>query len=280
MRQTHLSLIVICLGLLVLSFADSNPAAGAPASSSETITLFLGGDVMTGRGIDQVLPHPVDSQLFESFLKDARLYVDLAEAANGPIPRPVDPAYIWGFALEELERRQPVARIINLETAVTLSTMYQRSKDIHYRMNPRNVTCLTAANIDVCVLGNNHILDWGANGLQETLTTLGEAGMQSTGAFRSLKSAVPAIVELGSRGRVLVFSFGSVTSGIPTGWQASKRKPGVNLLTDYSPETVQRISEQIQAVKQSGDIVVASIHWGSNWGFEISAQESSTAAGI
>jgi poly-gamma-glutamate synthesis protein (capsule biosynthesis protein) len=229
---------------------------------------------MTGRGIDQVLPDPVDSQLYESFIQDARLYVDLAEAVNGPIPRPVDPAYIWGFALEELERRQPDARIINLETCITLSTQHYRSKDIHYRMNPRNVSCLTAAKIDVCVLGNNHILDWGANGLHETVATLNEAGVKSTGAGSNLKTvAVPAIVDLGGQRRVLVFSFGSVTAGIPTDWQASKRRPGVNLLTDLSPETVSSIREQIMVQKHPGDIVVASIHWGPNWGFEITAQQ-------
>ena len=267
-------LLIPTIILLFSVTTGSKPAGVAVPRSPETITLFLSGDVMTGRGIDQVLPHPVDSQLFESFIKDARLYVDLAVAASGPIPSPVEPAYIWGFALRELERRQPDARIINLETAVTLSTMHDRSKGIHYRMNPHNVSCLTAANIDVCVLGNNHILDWGANGLKETVSTLNEAGILTAGAGASLNTATtPAIVDLNSRGRVLVFSFGSVTAGVPAKWQAAKRKSGVDVLTDYSAATVRRIGEQVLAVKQPGDIVIASIHWGPNWGFEIDAEE-------
>ena len=52
------------------------------------LTVFLCGDVMTGRGVDQVLPHPGDPELRESYVDDARAYVDLAERANGPIPRP------------------------------------------------------------------------------------------------------------------------------------------------------------------------------------------------
>ncbi|MFC1483931.1 CapA family protein [Candidatus Neomarinimicrobiota bacterium] len=272
--RPFLGLVAIGLVILFPYTASSKPATDSTASSTEAISLFLSGDVMTGRGIDQILPHPGDSQLFESFIQDARLYVDLAEAANGPFPRPVDPAYIWGFALEELERRQPDARIINLETAVTLSTQHYRSKNIHYRMNPRNVTCLTAANIDVCVLANNHILDWGANGLIETLTTLSQEGIQSTGAGRSLKTvAAPAIIDLGSQRRVLVFSFGTVSAGIPTGWQATKRRPGVNLLPDLSPETVSSVQEQIMAIKRPGDVAVVSIHWGPNWGFEINPLE-------
>src|SRR5262245_58368792 len=71
---------------------------------AEPIRLFLCGDVMTGRGIDQVLPHPGDPVLSEPCARDARDYVRLAEKVSGPIPAPVDGAYLWGDALAELER--------------------------------------------------------------------------------------------------------------------------------------------------------------------------------
>ena len=93
------------------------PERAAPPH--ETVKLFLGGDVMTGRGIDQILACPVSPQLYERFVKSALTYVDLAEERNGPIPRRADDRYIWGDALEELERRKPDVRIVNLETAVT-----------------------------------------------------------------------------------------------------------------------------------------------------------------
>ena len=81
--------------------------------------LFLCGDVMTGRGIDQALPHPMHPNLYEPCVRDAREYVALAEKANGPIPRPLSFEYIWGDALPELERAEVDLRIANLETAVT-----------------------------------------------------------------------------------------------------------------------------------------------------------------
>jgi poly-gamma-glutamate synthesis protein (capsule biosynthesis protein) len=46
----------------------------------------VAGDVMTGRGIDQVLPHPGDPRIFEVYSRSARDYLQLAEQANGPIP--------------------------------------------------------------------------------------------------------------------------------------------------------------------------------------------------
>lgn len=91
-------------------------------------TLFLSGDVMTGRDVDQILAHSCPPGLQEAYVRDARDYVALAEEAHGPIPRPVSPAYIWGDALEELERAAPEARIINLETSVTTSSDFWPGK--------------------------------------------------------------------------------------------------------------------------------------------------------
>ena len=122
-------------------------ALAAPAGargSARTLTLALCGDVMTGRGLDQLLPHPSDPTLHEAYLRSALQYVELAERANGPIQRPVGFAYPWGDALAELERARPDAWIANLETSVTTSDE-RAQKGIHYRMHPKNVACLTAA---------------------------------------------------------------------------------------------------------------------------------------
>ncbi|HSE84358.1 MAG TPA: CapA family protein [Thermodesulfobacteriota bacterium] len=234
------------------------------------ITIFMCGDVMTGRGIDQVLPHPSDPALYESYMKSAKGYVELAEEVNGPIEKPVSFSYIWGDALEELEMMAPDLRMINLETSVTKSDDYWEGKGISYRMNPENVNSITAAKIDYCSLANNHVLDWGYTGLRETLETLKNANIKTAGAGYNLREAeAPAVMEVKGKGRVIVFSFGSTTSGISPSWAASEDKPGVNLLKDLSDKTVRHIKEKVQKVKLEGDIVVASIHWGSNWGYAI-----------
>jgi len=54
------------------------------------ITLFMCGDVMVGRGIDQILPHPGNPTIYEPYVRNAGLYVDLAEEVTGPIPKPVN----------------------------------------------------------------------------------------------------------------------------------------------------------------------------------------------
>ncbi|MEW6325555.1 MAG: CapA family protein [Nitrospirota bacterium] len=242
--------------------------------SFNPITLFLCGDVMTGRGIDQALPHPGRPHLHEPSMTSALGYVELAEAANGPIPRPVDFSYIWGDALTELQRAAPDARIINLETSVTRSERAWPGKSIHYRMHPGNVPCLAAAKIDGCALANNHVLDWGEEGLLETLRTLERAGMKTAGAGRTQAEAeTPAVIDLGGKGRVLLFSFGSQTAGVPPEWAASGNRPGVNFLADLSERTGRRIAAAARAVKRPGDIVVASVHWGGNWGYGVPREQ-------
>lgn len=244
---------------------------------NDTITLFLCGDVMTGRGIDQALPYPSDPRICEPFVTSALAYVELAEQANGPIPRPVDFAYIWGEALDELEKARPDARIINLETSVTRSDDCE-PKGINYKMNPKNIPCLGAAKIDCCVLANNHVLDWGRAGLVETLETLETAGIAAAGAGRHRTEAeAPAIIDPAGRARVIVFSFGSETSGIPRGWAAADDEPGVNLLDADSGQTLERVASRVRTVKRPGDVVIASIHWGGNWGYDIPRDQSELA---
>ena len=241
---------------------------------ADSIRLFLCGDVMTGRGIDQILPHPNNPTLHEPCVRDARSYLKLAESVNGAIPRPAKSDYIWGDALAELDRACVDRRIINLETSITSSEHYWPDKRIHYRMHPHNVGCITAARIDCCCLGNNHVLDWGYDGLAETIQTLDSAGIDHTGAGRNAaEAAAPAVLDVPGKGRVLVFSYGAPTSGIPAKWAATANRPGVNFLEDSSEKTAARIADEMNAFKQKDDVIVASLHWGGNWGYEILDEE-------
>jgi poly-gamma-glutamate capsule biosynthesis protein CapA/YwtB (metallophosphatase superfamily) len=236
----------------------------------DRLTLWLAGDVMTGRGIDQIQAHPVAPLLYERWVRDARDYVRLAEQFNGPVPAPVAPDYIWGDALAEIERRQPELRLVNLETAITTSDEAWPDKGIHYRMHPANIGCLTAARIDCCTLANNHVLDWGRAGLLQTLRTLQEAGIHSAGAGGNLDAAwTPATLPLSGGGRLLVFSWGSPDSGVPPAWGATLKRSGVALLADFKEASAQHVAALVARQRQPGDRVVVSLHWGGNWGVEV-----------
>ena len=238
--------------------------------ASNRVMVLLTGDVMTGRGVDQILRHPSEPGLHEPAVRDARTYVELAEAQSGPIPRKVDDAYVWGDALEALERIPSDGRIVNLETSITRSDAYWLGKGVHYRMHPDNIGCLTAARIDVCALANNHVLDYGRAGLLETLETLETAGVKTAGAGRTLDEARrPATVGRADGGRVVIIASGAESSGIPPGWAATEHRPGVDLLPDLSDATADEIGRRVERMKRPLDVTVASVHWGENWGYDV-----------
>jgi poly-gamma-glutamate synthesis protein (capsule biosynthesis protein) len=264
--------------------------------------LFVCGDVMTGRGIDQILPHPSAPQLFERHVTSARDYVTLAERRSGKIPRPVAPAYVWGEALAILDSMRPDVRLINLETAVTASDNAWPAKGIHYRMHPANIAALAALRPDCCALANNHVLDWGRDGLCETLDVLHAAGILTAGAGRDLAEATrpaciapcapPAGDDKGDSGRgiepietpratagprVLVFAAGAESSGVPRAWAATANRPGVAWLPDLAPARAAAIVDAVAAHRRPGDVVVVSIHWGANWVYRVPPEQRAFA---
>jgi poly-gamma-glutamate synthesis protein (capsule biosynthesis protein) len=251
------------------------------SNSQPGVRLFLSGDIMTGRGIDQILPHPGDPRLYEPYIRSAIGYIDLAEQTTGRFHHPVDFDYVWGDALAEFDRLLPPVRIVNLETAVTVCNDAWPGKNIHYRMHPANTPCLQTAHIDCCVLANNHVLDWGYAGLRETLDTLHAAGIYTAGAgANSSEATAPAVLTLPSGVRVLVFAFGAESAGVRADWAATDARAGVSILDDLSMATIKRIADQVHAVKRAGDIAIASLHWGSNWGYDIDVQQRVFAHGL
>jgi poly-gamma-glutamate synthesis protein (capsule biosynthesis protein) len=138
-------------------------------------------------------------------------------------------------------------------------------------MSPENAGTLLVAQIDCCVLANNHILDWGQAGLLDTLATLKRLGIKCVGAGRTCEEAsAPAVLPIPGKGRVLVYSFAATSSGTPRNWGAAFDAPGVNLLLDLSEATIERTINRIIGERQPRDVIVVSIHWGPNWGYEVS----------
>jgi poly-gamma-glutamate synthesis protein (capsule biosynthesis protein) len=158
----------------------------------------------------------------------------------------------------------PAARVVNLETSITRSDQHE-PKGITYRMHPDNIGCLRAAAIDICILANNHVLDYGPQGLIETLETLERAGIRSVGAGRNRDAAVRAVVHALPGGRhLIVGACAHESSGVPDDWAALNQEPGVNLLPDLS-KTGERGARWRD--KLPGD--VAACRLGSNWGYDV-----------
>jgi poly-gamma-glutamate synthesis protein (capsule biosynthesis protein) len=109
--------------------------------------------------------------------------------------------------------------------------------------------------------------------LLDTLSALGRLRIKPAGAgHNAAEAGAPAIIDVAGGARVLVWSFASTTSGVPRSWAATHERAGVNLLPDLSERTVTTIREQITRLRQPRDVVVISLHWEANWGYEVPEQ--------
>ncbi len=246
---------------------DGTYGKGKKVAGSGGVRLLLCGDVMLGRGVDQVLPQPGDPRLPASMprSRDARLNVTLAELMNGALPQMRGPDYVWGDGLAAFEACRADLRLINLETAITARGRPWPGKPIHYRMNPANTGVLQRAGIDFCALANNHTLDFGYEGLGDTVAALDRAGIRHAGAGANRQeAAAPAVLELPGGGRMVVISLALPSSGVRPDWAAQADKPGLNLVGVNDP-WVSFLRDRVAEVRRPGDLVVASIHWGDNY---------------
>ncbi len=199
------------------------------------LTLALTGDVMLGRYVNEML-------------------------------KSISPAEVWNDLLPHLE--QADLRVVNLECALTghLGEWKRTPKQFHFRADPQAaVRVLQAADIDACMLANNHTLDFEERGLRDTLRTLGENGIRYAGAgLNAAEAAKPAVLEVqgGSR-RVAMLSY---TDNEPA-FAATADRPGTNYLeVSLQPDTLERVAAGIgQAREEGADLVVVSNHWGPNF---------------
>ncbi len=252
---------------------------------------------MSGRGVDQILPTPSEPTLYESFITDARDYVQLAERRNGPIPRDADFEYVWGAALDVWREYIPDLYVMNLETSVTTHAQPWPEKGIHYRMHPANSRLLQVSGTDnvrhaasgrlvdaepdkgarqVCYsLANNHVLDFGRDGLRETLQTLESRGLSVCGAGRSAREASAAARPEGTGADV--FAVGIGNSGIPGEWKATDTRPGVHAFSRLNRSTIDSEAARIRDELPARETGIVSVHWGGNWDWSVSKAERAFA---
>lgn len=187
--------------------------------------------------------------------------VMLGRLINDYLKTVSDPALIWGDTLEEL--RSADATFINLECALTQNSKrgHKESPVFFFRSQPNNVHALLAAGIDFCSLANNHVLDFGTQGLLDTLKTLSNVGIAYSGAGENIEKAKsPAKLKINN----LLFSVYSITDN-EAGWKAEENKPGTFFLPiDTDSEIVQDFFKQVSEEKRTSDFVIVSSHWGPN----------------
>ncbi len=153
--------------------------------------------------------------------------------------------------------------LVNLEGTLTRHRE-PLEKNFVFRADPRDVALLQAAGVDVVSLANNHAMDFGPKGLEDTLAALGRAGIAAFGAGENLAAARrPAMVE---RGGVRVGFLGYLHLGDhsvePPEIYAGPERPGA-AGTEEGVEIVARwVGEDVRALRPQVDLLLVVFHWG------------------
>lgn len=200
--------------------------------------------------------------------------------ALGRIPEEVRSRPETAEALGELEAAD-IAHV-NLEAPLTRRGV-RAEKQNTLRADPSQVEDLLLSGVDVVSLANNHMLDYGIDGLLDTLETLKRAGVRQVGAGPNLAAAREGAVLEGPGGRVGFLAFAST---LPQGFSAAEERPGIapihvtaafvveNPLAMEQPGTpppiltyplqrdVDATVEVVRRLKSQTDFVVVSAHWG------------------
>ncbi len=128
-------------------------------------------------------------------------------------------------------------------------------KQFNFRVSPQWVSALQEMDVDLVTLANNHILDYGQQGLLDSCDTLNEAGIAYVGGGRDLDEA-KKLVTMEAGGRTIGF-IGTSRVYMDGSWAAGTDHPGV--FSTYDPSLA---IEEIKKAKEQCDYLVVYVHWG------------------
>ena len=172
--------------------------------------------------------------------------------------------------------------LANLEVCLTRRG-YPAEKLVTLRADPDVARELRDAGIDIVSLANNHMLDFGYEGLTDTLDALNSVGVHHVGGGEDLVSAMRETVLSRKNCKIAFLSFSAC---LPLGSEAGPDRPGIapiRVTTSYEidPATLQEQPGTVQVVrtavnpsdltatvhaikraKSAADFLVVAVHWG------------------
>jgi poly-gamma-glutamate capsule biosynthesis protein CapA/YwtB (metallophosphatase superfamily) len=167
-----------------------------------------------------------------------------------------DPANVLGLIAPVLSGAD--LAMVNLETAITDRGEPVKGKNFHFRSPAASFTALRAAGVDVVNMANNHALDYGPVGMQDTFDAIASSQLPVIGIGHDASEAFQpyrAVIK-GERVAILSALDWLEPELIPT-WSATETQPGVALAIDRT-----RLLAAVRAVRPEVDTLVVFLHWG------------------
>jgi poly-gamma-glutamate synthesis protein (capsule biosynthesis protein) len=179
---------------------------------------------------------------------------------------------IYDCISPELIELMKEADIMCLNNEFTYSTggTPLKGKAYTFRAHPSRVEILKEMGVDIVSLANNHAYDYGPQSLIDTMATLKEAGISYVGAGHNIDEAMePAYFEVD--GKTIAYVAASRAEKNKMTPQATMDSPGI--LRCYDTEL---FVETIKEAKKNADYVIAYVHWGTEYSYELEEVQLST----
>lgn len=169
----------------------------------------------------------------------------------------------WGFEKVGALTKKADLFVVNLECPFT-ERGEKIPKNFNFRAKPELVSALIAGGVDVASMANNHMLDYGPEGLFDTINTLDTHKIVHFGAGRTLSEArAPAIVTMnGVKFAFLGYFFLGDRNIEPAQVIATADQPGVAGHFSSLDEMKKMVEADVRAAKQQADHVIPFFHWG------------------
>ena len=150
--------------------------------------------------------------------------------------------------------------VVNNEFPFTEGGVRNPEKQYTFRADYYTADYLTQMGADAAIVANNHVMDFGEEGLLDTLRTLDEKKIKPLGAGRNLSEAItPTYFIINDIKIALIAATDIERLDYPDTKAATETSPGVFRTWNNNDQLCSVISE----AKANSDFVIVCIHWGT-----------------
>jgi len=220
MRRRSFGLLATAVLLGMNGCGVNHPDASIWVSANE-VTLAFAGDVHFENRVDQLLADPTTT------LGPAAAQLAVADLA-----------------------------MVNLETPIT-DRGTPEPKPYLFRARKAAVPALVGAGIDVVTLANNHTLDYGRQGLADTIAAAKQGGLATVGAGANADEAYQPLRVTVRGVRIAILAFSQVDE-LAQQWAAQPDRAGIAMAFD-----TERVQAAMRQARVDSDLVIVLAHWGT-----------------
>lgn len=163
--------------------------------------------------------------------------------------------------------------MVNLETAITTRGT-RAPKEFHFRAPASALDALAAGGVDVATMANNHAVDYGDQGLADTLAAVAHSPIPVLGIGANADVAYAPLIRTVHGVRVAILAASQVHDWTIATHSATDTKPGI--ASAFSP----RLVAAVKAAKARADVVVVYLHWGIEFDTCPSGEQRTLAAAL